>query len=148
MMMGRIFAGLFLCALFIVGGDAQSPDPVEIPVWTVEFLKVRPENFALAMGYLDDHWMPVRAEAKRQGVVLEYHRIHSAVLMIPGHKAVYPNSIVLLTKYKNSASMEEPTNTAGVIKLRSAEVLFETLTTQIFLEEPGASRGFKFHIIE
>ena len=43
MMMGRIFAGLFLCALFIVGGDAQSPDPVEIPVWTVEFLKVRPE---------------------------------------------------------------------------------------------------------
>ena len=53
------------------------------------------------MGYLDDHWMRVRAEAKRQGAVLDYHRIQNAVLITPGHKVGDPNSIVLLTEYKN-----------------------------------------------
>ncbi len=83
-MKGRIFAGLFLCSLFfVVGGDAQT-DKIERPVWTLEFIKVRSENFGPAMGYLDDHWMRVRAEAKRQGAVLDYHRIQNAVLEIPG----------------------------------------------------------------
>src|SRR5207244_13653344 len=74
-MNGRILVGLFLCSLFlVVGGDAQSPDipfsgymraDGEKPIWALEFIKVQPENFAVAMQYLDDHWMRVRAEAKR-----------------------------------------------------------------------------------
>ena len=104
-MQGRILAGLFLCSLFIVvGGDAQSPAISEGPVWTMEFIKVRPENFGPALGYLDDHWMRVREEAKRQGEVLSYHRIQESVLVTPGVKTGDPNTIVLLTEYKNMAA--------------------------------------------
>ena len=40
-MKGHILAGLFLCSLFfVVGGDAQSPNIPEKPVWTLEFIKV------------------------------------------------------------------------------------------------------------
>lgn len=70
-MKGRVLARLFLCSLFfVVGGDAQSPNTSEKPVWTLELIKVRPENVALAMQYLNDHWMRVRAAAKRRGAVL------------------------------------------------------------------------------
>ena len=156
-MQGRIFVGLFLCSLFFVaGGDAQSQATAEKPVWTLEFIRVRPENFGPAMGYLDDHWMRVRAEAKRQGAVLDYHRIQNAVLMTPGHKVGEAGSIVLLTEYKSMdafkesqkffASMREPTRrfqTGGVIKPWAPEDLFEILNTQVFVEEPDTSSGFK-----
>jgi len=156
-MKGHILAGLFLCSLFfVVGGDAQSPNIPEKPVWTLEFIKVRPENFALAMGYLDDHWTHVRAEAKRRGGVLDYHLISNAGMVTPGHKVWDQDCIVLLTKYKNmdaylestSAGEHLATNTQGfvpqgIIRLRSAEDLFETLNTQIFVEEPDTSTGLK-----
>jgi len=154
-MKGRILAGLFLCSLFfVVGGDAQT-DRTEKPVWTLELIKVKPENFGPAMGYLDDHWMRVRAEAKRQGAVLDYHRIQNAVLEIPGHKVGDPNSIVLLTEYKNldafmesqrlfDSMRERPRwQTGGVVRLLSPEEFFETLNTQVFVEESGTSSGFK-----
>jgi hypothetical protein len=52
---------MLLCSLFIaVGGDAQSPDTKEKPVWTLEFIKVRPEQYALALGQLDDQWVRIR----------------------------------------------------------------------------------------
>src|SRR5215467_1629024 len=99
-MPGRLFVGLFLCSFFfVIGGDAQSPDRPGNPVWTLELIRVRPEDFSLAMAYLDNHWMRVRAQAKRQGIVLDYHRIQNAV--IPGHKAGDPSSIVLLTEFKS-----------------------------------------------
>lgn len=156
-MQGRIFVGLFLCSLFfVVGGDAQSQATAEKPVWTLQFIRVRPENFGPAMGYLDDHWMRVRAEAKRQGAVLDYHRIQNAVLVTPGHKVGEAGSIVLLTEYKSMdafkesqkffASMREPTRrfqTGGVIRPGALEDLFETLNTQVFVEEPDTSSGFK-----
>jgi hypothetical protein len=156
-MQGRIFVGLFLCSLFFVaGGDAQGQATAEKPVWTLEFIRVRPENFGPAMGYLDDHWMRVRAEAKRQGAVLDYHRIQNAVLMTPGHKVGEAGSIVLLTEYKSLDafkesqkffdSMREPTRrfqTGGVIKRWTPEDLFEILNTQVFVEEPDTSSGFK-----
>lgn len=154
-MQGRILAGLFLCSLFfVVGGDAQT-DKTEKPVWTLEFIHVRSDNFGPALGYLDDHWMRVRAEAKRQGVVLDYHRIQNVVLEIPGHKVGDPNSIVLVTEYKNMDaflksqkafdSMREDTRwqTGGVIRLFSPEDLFEKLNTQVFVEEPDTGTGFK-----
>lgn len=70
------FARLVLCSLcFIVGGDAQSPAVEDNPVWTLEFIQVKPDKLGLTLGYLDDHWMRVREEAKRRGAVLNYHRI-------------------------------------------------------------------------
>jgi hypothetical protein len=156
-MQGRILVGLFLCSLFFVGGgDAQSQATAEKPIWTLEFIRVRPENFGPAMGYLDDHWMRARAEAKRQGTVLDYHRIQNAVLVTPGHKVGEAGSIVLLTEYtslnafkesqKLFDSMREPTRrfqTGGVIKPWAPEDLFEIQNTQVFLEEPDPSSGFK-----
>lgn len=155
-MWGRIFIGLFLCSLFfVVGGDAQSLDRQEKPVWTLELVRVRPENFGLAMGYLDDHWMRVRAEAKRQGIVLDYHRIQNAGLVVPGHQAEDPSSIVLLTEYKSldaymesqklfdSTSERTHFQMGGVIRQQTTEKLFETLNTQVFVEEPDTSSGFK-----
>ena len=161
-MKGRILAGLFLCSLFfVVGGDAQSPNIPEKPVWTLEFIKIKPENFGPAMGYLDDHWMGVRAEAKRRGAVLAYHRIQNADLVTPGHKAGDPHSVVLLTEYKNMdaftesqkvfAAMREHTNweTDGVVKHLAIEDLAERLNAQVFVEAtpaawtPETSSGFK-----
>jgi hypothetical protein len=165
----RIVAGLFLFFLFfIVGGDAQSPDipfsgymraDGEYPIWALEFIKVQPENFALAMQYLDDHWMRIRAEAKRQGAVLDYHLISNAGIVTAGHKVWDQDSIVLLTKYKNmDAFMESqqasrpsangyqyspPAFAGGHRGPLSREDLFETLNTQVFVEEPETSTGFK-----
>src|SRR2546429_8237362 len=52
------FASLLLCSLcFIAKGDAQSPEVAERPVWAMEFIEVQPGKTALALGYLDDHWM-------------------------------------------------------------------------------------------
>src|SRR5262249_2081425 len=138
-MKGRILASLSLSFLFIVvGGDAQSPSIPEKPVWTLEFIKVKPENFGMAMGYLDDHRVRVREEAKHQGAVLSYHRISNAGLVTPSHTVWDQNSIVLLTEYKNmdsfmesqksSGSMRGPIRfqTQGVIR-HSVEDLFEAL---------------------
>jgi hypothetical protein len=59
----------------------------EQPVWTMEYIKVRPEKFGLALGYLDDQWMRIREEARRKGEVLTYHRIQETVLLVlcPGN---------------------------------------------------------------
>ena len=159
-MKARIFAGLFLSSLFfVVGGDAQSPDIYMRadggkPVWALEFIKVQPEDFALAMQYLDDHWMRVRAEAKSKGAVLDYHLISNGGIVTPGHKVWDQDSIVMLTKYKNMDAfmesqkrfplMPEPNGFqfGGVARLWR-EDLFETLNTQVFVEEPDTSTGFK-----
>src|SRR5437016_990234 len=101
-MKGRIVARLFLRSLFIAfGGDAQNRDVQDKPVWALEFIQVTPEKFGMAMGYLDDNWMRVRAEAKKEGAVLDYHRITNAALVTPGHKLTDLKSVVLLTEYKS-----------------------------------------------
>ena len=158
-MKGRMLVGLFLCSLFfVVGGDAQSPDipfsgymraDGEKPIWALEFIRVQPENFALAMQYLDNHWMRVRAEAKRQGAVLDYHLISNGGIVTPGHKVWDQDSIVMLTKYKNMDAFMESQRFAlmpgpyGFMVGPSPEVLFATLNTQVFVEEPDTSTGFK-----
>jgi len=159
-MKGCILAGFFGCSLFfVVGGDAQSRN-TEKAVWTLEFIKVRPENFGPAMGYLDDHWMGVRAEAKNRGAVLDYHIVQNALiqntgLVRPGEKVDDLRSIVLLTEYKNMdafmesqkvfAAMREHTNwqTGGVVRTRRLEDLVAGLNTQVFVEEPETTPGFK-----
>jgi len=73
-MLRRMFSGLFLLSLLMaVGGEAQSPS--DKPVWTMEFIKVKPGMFGFTLGFLDDNWMRVRDVAKRQGAVLSYSRI-------------------------------------------------------------------------
>ena len=153
-MRGRIFAGLLLCSLFVIRGDAQrtytaKTETTDNPVWTMEFIQAKPEKFGLTMAYLDEHWMRIREEAKRQGAVLSYHRISEALLLTPGGKAGDHDSIVLLTEYKNSAaylgrdklfaSIREklPSHTPGVIEFQR-EDLYDTLDTRVGLEAPYA----------
>ena len=150
-------ASLLLCAIcFNVRGDAQSPDIAEKSVWTLEFIEVVPNG--LTLGYLDDHWMRVREEAKRQGAVLSYHRIQETVLMAPGVKVGDPNSMVLLTEYKNLAafsgreklfaSIREhlPSSTPGVVPLKR-EGLYDTVDTRVFLEQPAEANGTQFKLL-
>jgi hypothetical protein len=109
------------------------------------------------MSYLDDQWMRVRAEAKKEGAVLDYHRIHNAVLVTPGRRVGDPSSLVLMTEYKNMdafmkseklfASILErlPKSTPGVLKPQGLkpEDVYEIVDSQVFLEEPEVNGGFK-----
>jgi hypothetical protein len=153
------FASLLLCSLcFIVKGDAQSSEPAERPVWAMEFIKVQPGKMALALGYLDDHWMRVRQEAKRQGMVLSYHRVSEVELGTPGSKAGDANSIVLLTEYKNLSAFSGrdvvfasilrhlPSATPGLVPLRPEE-LYETVETRVFMEQPANPDTAQFKLI-
>jgi hypothetical protein len=142
-MQRRMFAGLFLVSLFMVsgGGAQQFQADGEKPVWTMEVIKVKPEMFGSTLGYLDDNWMQVRVEAKRQGAVVSYFRIAEA----GGGDS--DRSIVLLTEFKNPAAYvtrEElfasirkqrkplPNNTPGIIRLGRVEDLYEAMSTRVF----------------
>jgi hypothetical protein len=144
----RIFAGLFLFSLFIVaGGGAQSPSDSEKAVWAIEFLKVMPGQFGPTLGYLDDNWMRIREEAKRQGAILSYHRIAEQSV------SESDRNIVLLTEYKNQAAYDAreklfdsirkqlPNNTAGVVRPPQQESLYETVSTRVFEDCPAAHSG-------
>ena len=150
-MQGRIIATLFLSSLFIaVGGDSQGSDTREKPVWTLEFVKVAPDSYATALRRLDDQWMRIREEAKRQGEVLSYERIANAGLITPDHKQTDQVSIVLLTEYKSMAayngreklfaSIREhlPSNTPPGLK-EPLRVLpfFEISEEHLFLDVPA-----------
>jgi hypothetical protein len=153
------FASILLCALcFIVRGGAQGPDIAEKPVWTLEFIEVRPNNMGPALGYLDDHWMRVREEAKRQGAVLSYHRISEVLLVTPGAKTGDPNAIVLLTEYRNLAAFSGreklfasilehlPSNTPGVVPIKREE-LYEAVDTRVFLEQPAEANASRLKLL-
>jgi hypothetical protein len=154
------FVSLLLCALcFIVRGDAQSPDVPEKPVWTLEFIEARgTNNMGLTLSYLDDHWMRVREEAKRQGAVLSYHRISEVLLVTPGSKTGDPNSIVLLTEYRNLAAFSGretlfasimkhlPSSTPGVIPIKR-EGLYDTVDTRVFLDQPAEANATQFKLL-
>ena len=144
-MQRRMFAGLFLVSLFIVsGGGAQSPSESEKPVWTMEILKVMPGKFGPTLGYLDDNWMRIREEARRQGAVLSYHRIAEQ-----STSETDPN-IVLLTEYKNQAAYDArgklfssifkqlPGNSPGVLLLYQHKDLYETVSTRVYQDYQGA----------
>lgn len=152
------FASLLLCPLcFIVKGDAQSPEPAEKPVWAMEFIEVQPGKMGLALGYLDDHWMRIREEAKRQGVVLSYLRFSEVQIVAPFSRSD-PNSIVLLTEYKNliafsgrevvftSILRRLPSATPGLVPLRP-EDLYETIETRVLMEQPTNPDTAQFKLI-
>ena len=145
------FASLVLCSLcFIAGGDAQSPVIKDNPVWTLDFVQVKPDKLGPTLGYLDDRWMRVREEAKRRGAVLNYHRIQQQLLATPGSKSDDPNSLVLLTEYKNFAAFSEreklfasirkeieSNNTPGAIPPAREEDLYQTVGTRVIVEQPA-----------
>ena len=135
----RIFAGLFLFCLFTVAdGDAQSLADSEKPVWTMEILKVLPGQFGPTLGYLDENWMRICEEAKRQGAVLSYHRIAEQ-----SSSDNDPN-LVLLTEYKNQAAYDArgklfasifkqfSGNSSGVLLHYQHKDLYEIVSTQVF----------------
>jgi hypothetical protein len=140
-MQRRIFAGLFLVSLLIVaaaGGAQWPPSDFEKPVWTVEFIKVKPGMFGLTLGYLNDNWMREREEAKRQGAVLSYHRIAEQ------GSGESDRNIVLLTEFKNpnaydareklfaSIRKQLPNNMSGMVKPPQQADLYETEGTRVF----------------
>ncbi len=140
-MQRRMFACLFLASLFIVsdGGAQQFQASDDRPVWTMEVIKVKPEMFGPTLGYLDDNWMRVREEAKRQGAVASYYRI------VEG-SGDSDRSILLLTEFKNPiaygtreelfASIHKQRKqlftTPGVVRLGRPEDLYEAMSTRVF----------------
>jgi hypothetical protein len=145
---GRIFASLFLISLLVVAvGGAQSPSETEKPMWTMELIKVKPEMFGFTLGYLDDNWMRVREEAKRQGSVLSYHRIAEQ------GSGESDRNIVLLTEYKNQAAYDAreklfssirkqlPNNTSGLIRPPQQGDLYEILSTRVFQDYSYIDNG-------
>jgi hypothetical protein len=144
----RIFASLFLVSLLIVAvGGAQSPSENEKPVWTMELIKVKPDMFGVTLGYLDDNWMRVHEEAKRQGSVLSYHRIAEQ------GSGESDQNIVLLTEYKNQATCDAreqlfssirkqlPNNTSGLLRPPQQENLYEILSTRVFQDYSYIDNG-------
>jgi hypothetical protein len=140
-MQGRIFAGLFLFSLFsVAGGGAQSVADNEKPVWTMESIKVKPGMLDITLGYLDNSWMRVRQEAKRQGAVLSYHCIAEE-----GSRES-DREVILLTEYKNQASYdareklfssirkESPNNTfvLSLPRLSQRQDLYDIMNTRVF----------------
>ena len=139
-MQRRIFAGLLLFYLFsVAGGGAQSIADNEKPVWTMESIKVKPGMLGITLGYLDDSWMRVREEAKRQGAVLSYHCIAEE-----GSRES-DREVILLTEYKNQASYVKssspryamsPNNTfvvnRFVVDLPQRQDLYDTMNTRVF----------------
>jgi hypothetical protein len=133
-----ISAGVLLISFLIVPGAApQSPSDSEKPVWTMEILNVKPEMFGSTLSYLDDNWMRVRAEAKRQGAVLNYSRIAD----LDGREN--HRSIVLLTEFKNLATYyasetlfaliaAQLPNKTSVMRPHKQADLYEIMSTRVF----------------
>jgi hypothetical protein len=144
----RIFASLFLISLLMVAvGGAQSPSESEKPVWTMELIKVKPLMFGFTLGYLDDNWMRIHEEAKRQGSVLSYQRIAEQ------GTGESDRNIVLLTEYKNQATCDArerlfssirkqlPNNTSGLLRPPQQENLYEVLSTRVFQDYSYIDNG-------
>jgi hypothetical protein len=90
---------IFVSLLVAGGGGAQSRSENDKPVWAMEFIKVKPGMFGFTLGYLDDNWMRIREEAKRQGILLGYNRAGQEGPDSTGN-------IVLLTEFKNQAAYD------------------------------------------
>jgi hypothetical protein len=97
------------------------------------------------MSYLDDNWIRVRAEAKRQGAVLTYNRVaDERRVLIPAEESSNNDwDILLMTEYKNQAAYDSreklfasilqglPDNTAGIIQRYKKEDLFQSVKIRV-----------------
>jgi hypothetical protein len=140
------FIGMvFFSLLIAIGVNAQqfqnappaAPSNTDKPVWALEFVKVKPGMFAATMGYLDDNWIRLRAEAQRQGAVLNYHRI-------AGDESSNTDwDILLMTEYQNQSAYDGreelfdsifkrlPNKTSEVIQGYKKEELFQSVKTRV-----------------
>jgi hypothetical protein len=121
------------------------PSIADKPVWALEFVKIKPGTFGPTMVYLDDNWIRVRAEAKRQGAVLTYNRVaDERRVLIPAEESSNNDwDILLMTEYKNQAAYDGreklfasilkrlPDNTAGIIQRYKKEDLFQSVKTRV-----------------
>jgi len=140
-----ILAGFFLVSLLMVARAGQSPSDADTPMWTMEVLKVQPGMFSATLGYLDNDWMRVRAEAKRQGAVLIYYRIADQ------DNRKNDQNIMLLTEFRNTMAYDAreklfssirkqlPDNASAVMPLKQSE-LFETVRTLVFQDYSDTNR--------
>jgi hypothetical protein len=150
----QFLAFLLLSTLVVGGGSAQnSADKQkdkfgleskfeykdEKPVWTLEYIEIKPGVFGPAMGYLDDNWMRVREEAKHDGSVLAFYRVA---------EAAEPDNtgwrVVLMTEFKNQSACDAsekqfaailkrlPQNTSEVFRGYQKEQLFQSVGTHTF----------------
>ena len=148
----RFLGVVLLLTLVVGGGSAQNPadkagksglgqyyeQPGKKPVWTLEYIEVKPGLFGPAMGYLDDNWMRVREEAQHNGIVLAYHRI--------AEQASDKNdwNVVLITEFKNQAARDAsekefdailkrlPQDTSAVIRGFKPDDLFQSVSKRTF----------------
>jgi hypothetical protein len=140
-----ILAGFFVISVLIVARAAQTPLDGEKPMWTMEVLKVQPGKFGATLDDLDTNWMRVRAEAKRQGVVLSYYRIADQE---------NDQNIMLLTEFKNPTayiyareklfpSLRKQLPDASVVIPLQQSQLYETVTTREFQDYSDTDQRFK-----
>jgi hypothetical protein len=136
---------VFFSLLIAIGVTAQqfqnappaAPLNTDKPVWALEFVKVKPGMFAATMGYLDDNWIRLRAEAQRQGAVLNYNRI-------AGEESSNTDwDILLMTEYQNRSAYDGreklfdsilkrlPNKTSEVIQGYKKEELFQSVKTRV-----------------
>jgi hypothetical protein len=126
----------------VSGGDAQNLPDIDKPMWTMEFIKVKPGMFGLTLGYLDDNWMRVAEEAKRRDAVVTYHRF------VEQSASGSDRNIVLVTECKNqtayslgekrfdSIRQRLPNNTSGVLRPQKQADLYEIVNTATFVDFP------------
>ena len=153
----RFLGFLLLSTLVAAGSTAQNSSnkdkPLtrfeyndEKPVWTLEYLEVKPGMFGPAMGYLDDNWMRVREQAKHDGTVLAYHRIAEQTSDKGGW------NVVLITEFKSQEARDAsekrfhailkgfPQNTSSeVIRGFTPAELFQSLSTRTFQDFSDSS---------
>jgi hypothetical protein len=115
------------------------------PMWTMEVLKVQPGKFGATLEDLDNNWLRVRAEGKRQGVVLTCYRIADQE---------NDQNIMLLTEFKNptayiyareklfSSIRKQLPDASVVIPLQQSQ-LYETVTTRVFQDYSDTGAQFK-----
>jgi hypothetical protein len=139
-MVRRVFCWAVIASLAIAAGmRGQSAADNDKPVWTMEFLKVKPGKFGMTLGYLDDNWMRVREEAKRQGAVLNYSRISEQGMRES------ERDIVLLTEYKNQAAYQASDSLFAKIRRDLPDTTFAIMrnTSPEDLYVVGAARVFE-----
>lgn len=134
----RLGLGLVLFSILLVTGSGAQSTAEESPVWTMEVIKAKPGKFGPTLGYLDGYWVRVRSEAKRQGAVLDFHRIADK------DTANTDGTIVLLTEFKNQAAYNgreqlfasilkrlQPSPSGVILPPYKQEDLYDTVSSRV-----------------
>ncbi len=99
-MRNLLVATLMLLSLASWSVCADAPAANTQPVWTIDFVKVKPGMFETAIRYFDAGWRPARDEAVKQGAIAGFHLVTSE------QAAGQAWDIMLITEYRDQASYE------------------------------------------